>query len=369
MSNRKSKRIIFTGGGSAGHVTPNLALITKLHKENWDVFYIGSQHGLEKDLITKITPKIPYYSIPTGKLRRYFSLQNFADPFKIVVGMLKAGFLCHKIKPQIVFSKGGFVAFPVVVAAWLLHIPVIVHESDFSPGLANRLCFPFARKICISFAQTESYIPAKHKSKLVVSGSPIREELFNGDKELGRKICDFSTDKKTILVQGGSLGAAPINKIIHELLPKLLPDFNVAHSVGKNNIDTSLSNIPGYRQFEYLDAELPHVLSLADFVISRAGANSVHELIALKKPHILLPLSREGSRGDQLLNAKYYADLGVSYVIFPENLTAEVLMREIYKLSDNLALVTKAFKNLQYPDGVAIIYTLIQAAVGIESDR
>ena len=367
INSQKNKKIIFTGGGSAGHVTPNLALIRELRKKKWEVYYIGSKNGLEKEIIEKVIPEVPYFNIPTGKLRRYFSLENFFDPLKILAGIIKAYFLCKKIQPNIVFSKGGFVAFPVVVASWLNHIPVIVHESDFSPGLANKLSFSFARKICVSFSETEKYLDYKNKAKLVVSGTPIREELFSGDRKKGLAICGFNENKKVILVQGGGLGSDLVNNIIRDLLPKLLVDFQVVHITGKNKISQN-SDCVGYIQFEYLNEDFPDVLASADLVISRSGANSLLELITLHKPHILLPLSAKASRGDQLLNAKHFADLGVSYVIYPEDLTLENLTAEIYRLNNNLAEVKMALNKLQLLDSVSIICKVINE-IGIKNEQ
>jgi len=361
MANYHKKKIIFKGGGSAGHVTPNLALIQELRDKSWYVYYIGSKDGLEKSILHKVVPIVPYFSVPTGKFRRYFSLKNFLDPLKIFAGILKAYFLCRKIKPNIVFSKGGFVAFPVVVAAKLCGIPVIIHESDFSPGLANRLSFPFANKICVSFAETEKYLSTKNKAKLIISGTPIRKELFCGNRDTGLKICNFNEQKKVILVQGGGLGADSVNKIIREALPELLPNLQIVHIVGNGKIDRRVE-MAGYVQFEYLNEELPHVLKLADMVISRAGANSVHELIALQKPHILLPLGK-GSRGDQLLNAKYYAGLGVSSVIYPDNLNVGNLLKEIYNLHDHLGEIRTALKKLPSLNSASIIYNIIETLI------
>ena len=355
---QNNKRIIFTGGGSAGHVTPNLALIAQLKQEGWQIYYIGSKNGQEKHIVQKI--KIPYFSIPTGKLRRYFSWQNFIDPLKIFFGIINAYFLCWKIRPHMVFSKGGFVAFPVVVAAWAYRIPVIVHESDYSPGLANRLSFPFASKICFTFEDTKKYINPKYKNKLVWSGTPIRPELFKGDAALGRKICGFTNDKKVIFVQGGGLGADDVNKLIRELLPALQKDFQIVHSCGKGKIDYNFDEFPDYHQSEYFHEELPHILACSDLVISRAGANSVHELLALKKPHLLLPLSQKSSRGDQLLNAKHYANLGLSAVIYPEDLNTKTLQEKIHNLSNDLANYQKALLKYQMPNGVEIICSLIK---------
>lgn len=349
--------ILFTGGGSAGHVTPNLALIKKFQDEGWQTVYAGSAAGMEKEIIAKTG--IPYYSISSGKLRRYFSWQNFVDPFKVTLGLVQAFFLCRKLKPQVVFSKGGFVALPVVIAAWLNRIPVVAHESDLAPGLANRLSFPFADKVCITFPESQKYF--QQTKKILVTGTPLRSELFVGDATKGRALCGFSADKKIILIFGGGLGAQPINNAIREILPELLKDYQVVHLCGKGKVAEKLKNTPGYVQFEYLHAELPDVMASADLVISRAGANSLFELLALKKLHILIPLSKQASRGDQIANAQYFAKLGLSQVILEENLTSALLLTQIQSLMLNPQPILNALANYKIPDSVNLIYqTLLQ---------
>jgi UDP-N-acetylglucosamine--N-acetylmuramyl-(pentapeptide) pyrophosphoryl-undecaprenol N-acetylglucosamine transferase len=355
----KSKKIIFTGGGSAGHVTPNLALIEKFLKENWEISYIGSQTGIEKELIAKIS--IPYYAIVTGKLRRYLSWQNFIDPIKVIYSITQAFILCLKLKPNIVFSKGGFVSLPVVVAAWLCRIPVIIHESDLTIGLTNKLCFPLATKICVTFPETIKQIA--NKTKGVITGTPIRKDFFTGDATLGRKICSFIPEKKIILVFGGSLGAEIINKIIRELLPNILEKFQIVHITGKNKIDPTLQ-YSGYKQFEYLHEEFPHVLAASDLVISRSGANSIYELIALRKPNILLPLARTASRGDQITNAKYCVNKGFSEMILEEQLTANVLLEKIALIEKQSDVMIAAMKQFEILPTVEIIHNLSETIIG-----
>jgi UDP-N-acetylglucosamine--N-acetylmuramyl-(pentapeptide) pyrophosphoryl-undecaprenol N-acetylglucosamine transferase len=350
----KTKKIIFTGGGSAGHVTPNLALIRKFQQERWEINYIGSKNGIENQLVAKAA--VPYHAIATGKLRRYFSWQNFIDPCKIVLGVIQAFILIYKLKPNIIFSKGGFVSFPVVVAAWLRRIPVIIHEADLTVGLANRLCFPFATKICITFPQTIDQI--KNKKKVVITGIPIRDDFFHGKREKGLAICDFTPTKKVILVFGGSLGADPINKIIRKILPDTLTHFQIAHVCGEGKIDNNC-NFSGYKQFAYLHEEFPHILAMADFVISRSGANSIYELIALQKPSILVPLPKNSSRGDQILNAKYCVKHGFSEMISQEQLTPELLLEKIAQLQKNHNIMTQAIKKFDVPNSVELIYQII----------
>lgn len=349
------KKILFTGGGSAGHVTPNLALIKKFQENGWQINYIGSRNGIEKKLIGEV--KIPYFAIATGKLRRYFCWRNFIDPFKIIFGIIQSLYLIHELKPNVVFSKGGFVAFPVVVAAWLNRIPVIVHESDFTVGLANKLCFPFAKKVCLTFAETAKFV--KSKNKLVVTGTPIRTEFFSGDAERGRKFCGFDAAKKIILVYGGSLGADLINQTIRKLLPKILDDYQVAHVCGENKVDHNYY-YQGYRQFGYLNQEFPDLMAAADFVIARAGANTVYELLALRKPHILIPLGTKSSRGDQIWNAKYCETQGFSQVIFESDLTPELLLTKIQWLDQNHAEILNRLSTFAIPDSVNLIFDLVQ---------
>lgn len=350
----KNKKIIFTGGGTAGHVTPNLALIKKFQEQGWDVAYIGSQIGIEKEIIAKI--KIPYHAIATGKLRRYFSLQNFIDPIKIFFGIFQAIILIYRLKPKVVFSKGGFVAFPVVVAAWLNRVPAVIHESDLTIGLTNKLCLPFAKKICVTFPPTAQQI--KDKNKVILTGTPIREDFLNGDANQGRQLCGFANNKKVILAFGGSLGADIINKNMRKILPKILNDFNVVHICGQGRVDDSCKHAD-YKQFEYLHEQFKHILATADLVISRAGANSVYELIMAKKPNVLIPLTAKSSRGDQILNAKYCVKNGYSESILQEELTAEILLEKIYIIEKNSAKITESMQDFKLLDSVEIIYSLI----------
>ena len=333
------KKIVLTGGGSAGHVIPNLALIKKFQKEGWEINYIGSQTGIEREIITKLT--IPYYAIATGKLRRYFSWQNFFDPFKIIFGIIQAAILLRKLKPKVVFSKGGFVSFPVVVAAWINRIPTIIHESDLTVGFANKLCLPFATKICVTFPETSQQI--KNQKKCEITGTPVREEFFHGDAERGKVVCGFTSNKKVLLFFGGSLGADQINKVVRKLLPDILERFQVVHVCGKDKIDDNYK-YDDYKQFAFLSEDFPHILAAADLVISRSGANSIYELIVLRKPSILIPLAKTSSRGDQILNAQYCAERGFSEVILSEQLTPELLLEKITVVEKNYEVMVAAIK-------------------------
>lgn len=323
-----SKKIILTGGGTAGHVTPNIALIPHLKEAGYEIVYIGSYDGIEKRLISDF-PEIPYYGIATGKFRRYLDVKNLTDPFRVVKGYAEAKKILKKEKPDILFSKGGFVSVPVVRAAASLHIPCIIHESDMTPGLANRLCMAAAKKVCCNFPETLKILPEK---KAVLTGSPIREELSGGNKIAAFELCNFTASKPVIMIVGGSLGAASVNQIVRKALDKLLADFQVVHICGKDKVDEQLLNVNGYKQFEYLKTELKDVFAMADIIISRAGANAICELLALKKPNLLIPLPASSSRGDQLLNAASFESQGFSMVVQEETLTPDLLVEKVQEL-------------------------------------
>ena len=321
------KKIVLTGGGSAGHVTPNIALLPALKNAGYEITYMGSYDGIEKKLISDFD--IPYVGISTGKFRRYLDPKNLTDPFRVIKGYSEARKYLKTHKPDVVFSKGGFVSVPVVRAAASLGIPCIIHESDMTPGLANKLCIPVARKVCCNFPETMKLLPA---DKAVLTGSPIRAELSQGNKLAGLDMCGFSANDPVIMVIGGSLGAANVNKAVREALPKLLTDFQVVHLCGKEKVDNLLLNTPRYKQFEYIKSELKDLFAMADVVISRAGANAICELLALKKPNILIPLPASSSRGDQLLNAQSFESQGFSIVLNEDDLTPELLSDKVHEL-------------------------------------
>ena len=320
-------KIVLTGGGTAGHVTPNIALLPELQKQGYDVHYIGSYTGIERGLISQCG--VRYYGISSGKLRRYFDLRNVTDIFRIIKGLGESVSLLRRIRPDIVFSKGGFVVVPVALAAHLLGIPVVIHESDITPGLATKLVMPFAKTVCTSFPETLKYVP---EGKGVLTGSPIRPSLWEGSRREGMKLCGFDRlpVKPVILVTGGSLGAAAINRCVFEILPRLLERFYIVHLCGKGNIRED--SRPGYAPFEYAQEEMPHLLAAADMVISRAGANTLFELLALGKPNLLIPLSKAASRGDQILNAASFEGQGYSMVLQEEDMRAESLYDAILAL-------------------------------------
>lgn len=351
-------KIMMTGGGSAGHVMPNLALIPELTKRGFEIKYIGSNNGIEKEIIKDTS--IPYYGISSGKLRRYFDIKNFSDPFKVIKGVFDAWSILTKEKPDVIFSKGGFVTVPVVMAASLKRIPVVSHESDMTPGLANKLASPFCDKLCVTFPESLKYIK---RNKGVLTGTPIRQEIFQGSRLKGKNICAFPDNKPVLLIIGGSLGSKVINDAVRQSINDLLKKFNIVHICGKGNIDEKLRGVLGYTQFEYVSDDLPHVMAYADFIISRAGANTIFELLALRKPNILIPLSKRASRGDQVLNANSFKKAGYSVVLEEECLNKESLIKSLDDLRRTKDACIKNMDSSEMKNGVGKIIDVIMSVI------
>ncbi len=348
------KRIVLTGGGTAGHVTPNMALIPVLKKKGYDIHYIGSHQGIEKKLIEEMD--IPYHPIQTGKLRRYFSLENFKDPFRVIKGLSEAKALMKELKPDIVFSKGGFVAVPVVLAAKSKKIPCIIHESDMTPGLANKIALPSASKVCCNFPETLSKLP---EGKAVVTGTPIRKELFEGDAAAAMAFCGFKEVRPTLLIIGGSSGSVKVNEAIWSCLDDITARYNVIHLCGKDKTNPKYNNVPNYIQFEYIKQELANLLALSDVVVSRAGANAICELLALRKPSVLIPLSLAASRGDQILNAQSFDKSGYAKLLMEEDVTDTSLLEAINHVYDNRDNYIKAMELSTKTDSITLITDII----------
>lgn len=348
------KKIILTGGGTAGHVTPNIALLPRLREADYQISYIGSESGIEKQLIE--AQHVPYYGISSGKLRRYFDLKNFSDPFRVIKGFAQASSLMKKLKPDVVFSKGGFVAVPVVLAAKSHHIPVVCHESDLTPGLANKLSMPGATKVCCNFPETMQYLP---KEKAVLTGCPIRKELLEGNPKKALAMTGFTDQKPVMLVMGGSLGAAAVNQAVRDSLTELLKDFQIIHLCGKGKLDETLTSAKGYVQYEYISEELPDLLALCDFVVSRAGANAICEFLALRKPMLLIPLPAKSSRGDQILNARSFERQGFSKVLEEEAITRESFLTAVQELFANRQTYIHTMEASSQSDAVGTILHIL----------
>ncbi len=351
-----TKRIVLTGGGTAGHVTPHLSLIPKLRESGYDIHYIGTENGIEHGMLAAL-PEVTYHAVQSGKLRRYFSLQNFTDPFRVLWGALQSVNLMRKLKPNVCFSKGGFVSVPVVFGAWLCRVPAVCHESDFSPGLANRICAFFASKVATTFPECAEALGKKG----VLTGTPLRPELFTGSRATGLALAGFDGQKPVLLMTGGSLGAQSVNQCLREALPQLLPQMDVLHLCGKGNLAPALEGTPGYYQKEFLSAELPHALAAADIVLSRAGANTLCELVALQKPMLLVPYPMTASRGDQIQNAQSYEKQGLAHVLPQEKMTPATLIHALQTLLQSKAALLTRLQNYPSKDGTAAVLDLIEA--------
>lgn len=350
------KRIILTGGGTAGHVTPNIALLPRLKELQYDIHYIGSYQGIEKELIEPFG--IPYHGISTGKLRRYLSARNLTDPFRVLKGLGEARRLIKILDPDVIFSKGGFVSVPVVLAGKKRHIPTIIHESDMTPGLANKLSLSAATKVCCNFPETLELLP---EGKAVLTGSPIRQELLSGDRYKAREFLGFTSDKPVILIIGGSLGAVAVNEAVRAILPELLKTYQVIHLCGRGKIDPTLVNLEGYAQYEYIKEELKDLFALTDIVVSRAGANAICELLALHKPNLLIPLPANASRGDQILNARSFERQGFSIVLEESEMTNETLLAAINRLYENREVYIETMKRSSQQNSIDTIIDLIES--------
>lgn len=342
------KRIVLTGGGTAGHVSPNQALIPHLLKEGWEIHYIGTENGIEHTLIEPMHG-VTYHAVQSGKLRRYFDLRNFTDPFRVIAGAAQSFGIIRRLKPNIIFSKGGFVSVPVVFGGALCGVPVVMHESDITPGLANKLCKPFARAICTTFPECAKVLGAK----AVQTGTPLRAQIFSGSRERGLKLAGFDGNKPVLMMIGGSLGAQSVNAVLREALPAITPRFDVLHICGRGNFAAELEGMAGYRQFEYLDIDLPDAFACADIVLSRAGSNSLSELMALRKPALLIPY--HSGRGDQLLNANSLKARGLAHVMAQSDLTAQSLPPALDALWEDRALLTQRLSALPDADGTKLV--------------
>lgn len=337
--------ILLTGGGTAGHVSVNEALIPVFLTRGYDVHYIGSHKGIEKELIGNY-PEVTYHAIQSGKLRRYFSMKNFTDPFRVSAGVFQALSIIRKLKPEFIFSKGGFVSVPVVLAGKLTKTPVVIHESDVTPGLANKLALPFSNHIFTVFEKTLNYVAAE---KATCSGAVIRPELLTGVKEKGLELVGFDGSKPVVIIMGGSQGSAHLNTALREDLGELLTHFDIIHLVGKGNVDSSLKNLATYKQFDYVTDELPDLLAASDLAVSRAGSNAIFELLALKKPMLLIPLSAAQSRGDQLLNAAHFESLGVAKVLHEEDIPNQSFTNHLNDFEKMTAQLQENMKSVEMP--------------------
>lgn len=349
------RKIVLTGGGTAGHVVPHLAIIPYLQRSGWQIDYIGSTNGVEQRLIAETG--IPFYSITSGKLRRYFSWQNFSDAVRVIIGCCQALRLLYRLKPQIVFSKGGYVSVPVAIAAFLLKIKLVTHESDITPGLATRIIAKFADEVWLAFATTQQYL--QHRQCACV-GIPVRDSLRHGDRQRGRELCQFRTERRTLMIIGGSLGSQRINTVVNTIIYELLERYHVIHIVGVGN-KPSLSH-SRYCAFTFITEGFNHLLASADLVISRAGANCIFEFLALHKPMLLVPLDA-GSRGDQIANANYFEKHGLAKVLAEKKLTGDAMLTKVRELDEQSAeMISKQKTSRLVGENVAVVNRLARLA-------
>jgi UDP-N-acetylglucosamine--N-acetylmuramyl-(pentapeptide) pyrophosphoryl-undecaprenol N-acetylglucosamine transferase len=338
---RRKLRLALAGGGTGGHIMPNIAIINDLRmklsadaEDSPEILYFGTKKGMEEKLVAPLGVK--FRAISCGKLRRYFSLQNFADFFKIPVGIFQAYFTLLFFKPQVIFCKGGYVSFPVAVAGWLNRIPVVLHESDVVPGLANKLSARFSRVICVSWEETKKYFPLK---KVVFTGNPVRPEITEGNPEDAREFTGLKEKLPTVLIMGGSQGAESVNEAVFSILKELVRSYQIIHICGEKQVNEGQILLRGnphserYKSFAFIGDNLKHVYSLSDLIVSRAGANSLFEIELLNKPSVIIPLGTKSSRGDQIVNAETYAKNHDAIVIDDDPVDEAALLSAINKLA------------------------------------
>lgn len=346
-------KILLTGGGTAGHVMPHLALLDDLRKNFKDIIYVGSISGMEKDII-KNQKNIKYFPIETTKFVRKKFWKNLFIPFKLIKGINQSRKIIKSEKPDIVFSKGGYVSLPVVIASKQCKIPVIAHESDLEMGLANKLSKPYCKVICTSFEKT-----AQGCKKAVCTGSPIRKDMIKSKQSAMAKL-SINTTKPILVVTGGSLGAKFINEKIWSEIFELTSKFFVLHLTGKNNINQKFLNTPDYKQIDFT-MDMGTILSCADIIVSRAGSNTIFELAVLKKPMLLIPLPKGNSRGDQVENAKYFNSQGLANFATQDQLETEQLSKHIFQTySERNVLIANLEKSEIQPGNKNILKIILE---------
>lgn len=347
-------KILLTGGGTGGHLVPLLSIISEIKKRDAEAefLFVGPKSDFNDVLKAD---NIEVREISAGKIRRYFSWENFSDIFRILVGTDQALFYILRFKPDVVFSKGGFGAVPVVWAAWLLRIPVMSHESDTVPGLANKLIGKWATKIFVAFPEAEKHF---QKNKVIISGNPIRKDILSGDRRKAQDFFGFNEKLPVLLVFGGSQGAQHINDILFKALPNLLPDFQVIHICGTKNFEEikqktsglELANKERYKVYPYLGEEMKDAFALADFVVSRAGANSLSEIIALEKLSLIIPLS-SAANNHQYYNAKYFADQKMVLMAEEKDLDIDEFISKLKELRERKNELVENLRKYNFSSG------------------
>ena len=350
------KKIVFTGGGTVGHVTLNLLLIPKFIKEGWQVHYIGDKHGIEYQEIQKSGLDVTFHSVATGKLRRYFSWQNLLDGFKVVWGIFQSLGIMLKVRPQALFSKGGFVSVPPVIAARLSGVPVYVHESDLSIGLANKIAYKCATKMYATFEQPSSLTKIEHVGAVTKVGS--QESVPPQELEEIRQY--FDKELPTLLFVGGSAGAKVFNDFVSQNQAALTEHYNIINLTGDASLDVLSERL--FRRAYVTDLYQP-LMDLADVVVTRGGSNTIFELLAMAKLHIIVPLGREASRGDQIENADYFVKKGYAKQLAEEQLDMSNLQTALDDLLANQASYHQAMQNSQEIKSVDEFYALLKVDI------
>lgn len=346
------KSIVLCGGGTAGHVMPNIALLKYLHEHYDKIYYIGSINGIERNIL-KEYKDVTYYPITSVKLIRGINIKNLLIPFKLIKGYNQSKKILKELRPNVIFSKGGYVSVPVTYAGKSLGIPIVAHESDYNLGLANKLILKTCNKMCCSFEATA----LSCKEKGVYTLSPIRDTLFNGKKEVARQKCHFNNTLPTILIIGGSLGAKAINECMFKISKQITKKYNIIHIVGKGNYNKNIK-IKNYYQIEFL-SDIQDYFALADMVISRAGSNAINEFLVLNKPMLLIPLPKGNSRGDQILNAKEFESKGYANILYQEDMTEQSMLNAIDRLNQDHKKIIKAQQNQRGKNGTKNILKVI----------
>lgn len=337
----KKRKVVLTGGGTVGHVMLNKLLIPGLFNRDVEPVYIGSKKGIEKEIISATS--IKYFNISSGKLRRYISMENAKDMFKVLKGISDARKILKREKPEFVFSKGGFVSVPVVLAAKSLRIPVYIHESDITPGLANKIASKFATRIFVTFKKTLDYLPADKAEYL---GPVLRDELKRGYSRIGYEMTGFTPEKPILMIMGGSLGSKSINQFVRNNLDELLKHWQIIHLCGHGNCDLPLEK-EGYKQYEFVKRELPHLIKISDLIVGRSGSNAIYEFLLNEKPMILIPLPLSQSRGDQVENAEYFKEKGYAEVIQERDLTLEQFNQSAARIEKNRSEIIARMKGFE----------------------
>jgi UDP-N-acetylglucosamine--N-acetylmuramyl-(pentapeptide) pyrophosphoryl-undecaprenol N-acetylglucosamine transferase len=371
MSGGDAPVVAFTGGGTGGHIYPGLAVAEELMASaTLKLVWIGNESGMDRAIVERAG--IEFVGIPSGKFRRDLSLRNVSDTFRILAGFFAARSALKRLKPALLFSKGGFVSVPPCFAAASLGIPVFAHESDTTPGLATRLNSRAAEMIFVAYDSTAGHFSARTREKVVRSGNPVRRAMLSGDADRGRAFLGFGADKPLVLFLGGSQGARQVNELAASCRESLRGRCRIAIQTGEANMPDAGRADPCYRAFPYLHGELPDVMAAADIVVGRSGAGTIWESAALGKPMVLIPLSGASTRGDQVVNAKLFESLGAAVCLTGADATGEKLaatLSELLRDDGKRGIMGKAALALCGPPAATAIAKRILERIGMKGEE